>query len=176
MAALVADERPLPLPVVPQGQGAVGAHGPEAAVLAEEEGAVPLAGGEDHGLPPPLLHLAEEGEGPPRDGKAPLPPEVQEEKAGLGHGQGETLSLQNLHRGHQGEVGEGHPEEAGPKLRKRGDEGPAPRGKLVALAPLLHHHQRAGGEGEEEPAVGGEDQAARPPEKPLPDRAGKPPW
>lgn len=86
MAALVADERPLPLPVVPQGQGAVGAHGPEAAVLAEEEGAVPLAGGEDHGLPPPLLHLAEEGEGPPRDRKARSRRRSKRRRRGLGTG------------------------------------------------------------------------------------------
>ncbi len=128
MAALVAEEAVWP--VVAQRQGAVGAGGLVAAVGAEEEGAVPFPGRQDHRLPSPLLHLLKKGQGPPREGMALLPPEVQEEDPRPRHGKGEAGLFQHLHRRHQGKVGKGHPQELARSSARGGMKARLPEGSL----------------------------------------------
>ncbi len=175
MAALVADQFPPAPLVVAQGKGAVGAGGLVPAVGAEEEGAIAQAGRKDQGLPPLLLHLPQKGPGPSHQGIPLLLPQVQQENPRLGYREGQARLFQDLHRGHQGKVGEGHAQKPCPELRQGRHKGPGPRGKLVALASLFHHHQGIRGEGEEKPAIGGENQAPRLPKKGLPHLPGKAP-
>ncbi|RIH84041.1 hypothetical protein Mrose_02807 [Calidithermus roseus] len=165
VAALVAKQAACPPgPVQAQRQGAVGAHGLPVAVLAAQQGAVAPPGHQHHCLALLLGHLLQQVDRRSRDGPAPLPPHVEQVKAGGLEGQLVPLTQLplGLEAAHQRDGGVGDARPPGPQLGQVGDEGPRARRELVGVVALLHHHDAVGAEGEQQALVGGEDRLEGP--------------